>query len=308
MRRELFPSYLYPTESWKKYDTPVLRTGVIIGFMQSGKTVLARHLAARAYKAVVRSGYDDSQFVYLETHSLKRARKWVEEYLPSSTRFLFIFVDDAVKYAHSRQKNVEETSYFVDVRHWTIKQGLITILYATQNFKLLDSIMRYGQVYMWKTVPLEFYLEKEAKQWTLRYIGLQEMVQVLLRLTSDVYDNDPQRSIEALRQAVVRIPLKNYGPKLYQGITMEAPPRSVWHKSWESEEDEDEADEYNYIDIGEARALARAVLRLIKMNNISFKMNRGKYLLVKQGETGEWRSLGPIIPLLERTGVELRTS
>ena len=312
MARELFPSYLYPTNTWRHLKTPDLRTSTLIGYMKSGKTVTARYIGGEAFEEITRRGYDDSEFIFIEARSLRQAKRWVSENLDDKVKFTMIFVDDAIGHAHSRQKNVEETSLYTDVRHWTIRRGLISILYATQNFRLLDSVMRYAQVYIWKTLPLEYYLEKDAKKWVLRYIGLPEMVKMLERITSMVYSTDPTEMLEGLRKAVVRIPMKKYGPKMFDGIPAKRPPRSRWVQVWRElgeEEDKGQGDTYNNININNVKALARAVLKLARTNGYHIRVYKGKYLRVRRKVDGknEEYSLGPIAQLLEDLGVNWRT-
>ncbi len=309
MGGELFPQYLYP-RVWKRLDTADIRTMTVIGYMKSGKTVFVEHVAARAFKElVVRCELDDSQFVFLRARSLRQAKRYVSEALePSRLRYLLVFVDDALSSAHSRQKNVEETTLFAEARHWSLSKGVIALAYATQDFKLLDKLMRYAQVYAWKTLPLEFYLEKEAKAWVLRYVGLAEAVQLLQQITWQVYSIDPNQVMEGLRKAVIRIPVQNYGPKVYDGIPKEQPPRHVTHNAWELEDEGEGEVVNNNIDVKWARALARALIRLAQVTGASLRVNRQRYIVAKvriNGETKEL-SLGPIAELLEELGVEWR--
>lgn len=298
----MFPDYLFPIEAWKRYTTPVLRNATLIGYMQSGKTVLARHLATELYYRVVNAGYDDDAFRYIEVNDLKTAKSLVESVDLDRTRFFFIFVDDPLESAHSRQKNVEETALFARVRHWTIKRGLLVIIYSTQYFELLDRVMRHAMVYIWKTLPFEYFVEPEAREKMLKYIGNPDFVHVLEALTMAIYDNDPETSIVAQKKAVVRIPMKKYGPKLYDEIPLEEPPRNVWLLPERGDEEKRECesvnDEINYY-INVVKKARRALAKLVgvaQARGVKFRLNRDKYLIAEWREDGRRRytSLGNV--------------
>ena len=290
----MFPRYLWDAD-WQKYKTPVLRSMTVIGYMQSGKTTFVRYLAHLLHEYATGKGYDDTQIAYVEAPSLQVAKEEIPHILDAEKiRYMMVFVDDAIKSAHSRQHNVEETKLFSDVRHWTLPRGVLITVYATQDFRLLDRLMRNALVYAWKTLPLEWWVstDQNAKKQILSWIGDPDIVDLLEAITQAIYSNDPERSLAALQTAVARIPVQRWGPRPIKGIQPYTPPQEIWHRI-EPIEDEGENKGYNNID---ARVLLRAVERLLRYlhgEGYRLKWNRSKYLMIRS-PSGKEYSLGPL--------------
>ena len=301
----MFPRYLWQSE-WEKYKSPVLRSMTIIGYMQSGKSTMIRYLAYLMHRDLTARGYDDSEIAYIEASNLQRAK----EELPGTLdvdriRYMFVFVDDAINAAHSRRHNVEETKLFSNVRHWAMQRGVLITVYATQDFRLLDRLMRNAMVYAWKTLPFEWWVstERDARNKILAWIGDHDIVDLLEAITRAIYSNDADKSLAALQTAVVRIPVQNWGPRPIRGIKPLEPPRSITYRlESESESVKD------CISISDARMLATGIVKLAGVNNVRLRVNREKYLVGTIRENSEKRefSLGPIVPLLEQLGIDWR--
>jgi len=209
-----------------KSETPALRTGVLIGFMGSGKTVTGRWLAMHVERE------HPGETIYIEAPSLAIARRlWQEGYpgLPEETRRrvrrVFIFVDDAILYAHSRSKNVEETQLFATVRHWANpgRGGIVYVLYATQDFKLLDRLMRGSMMYVWKTLPFQWYVgSRQDRAEIARWVGDPEALDLLQEFTRYIYETS-SISDQAKRTAIIRVPVLRSKPWITNRVRLIGP-------------------------------------------------------------------------------------
>ena len=292
----MFPGYLWGAD-WQKYKTPVLRSMTVIGYMQSGKTTFVRYLAHLLHDYATRKGYDDTQIAYVEAPSLQAAKEEIPNMLDTGKiKYMMVFVDDAIKAAHSRRHNVEETMLFSDVRHWTIPRGVLITVYATQDFRLLDRLMRNALVYTWKTLPLEWWIstERDARSKILAWIGDHDIVDLLEAITIAIYSNDPTRSIQALQTAVVRIPVQRWGPRPIRGIQPLEPPQSIWYRV----DTETENEEHDTIDIGVLLHGYRRLLPLLAAEGYRFRRSQGKYLEVKT-PSGRRVTIGPLADIPE---------
>jgi len=287
----MFPGYLWGAD-WRSYRSPVLRSTTIIGYMQSGKTTMVRYLAYLMYREVTEKGIDDSQIAYVEASNLQAANNELPSIIDMNRiRYLMLFVDDAIKSAHSRRHNVKETELFSDVRHWSMKRGVLITVYATQDFRLLDRLMRNAMVYVWKTLPFEWWVSTDhnSKKQILAWIGDPDMVDLLEAITQAIYSNDSRRSLQALQTAIVRIPVQRWGPRPIRGIRPIEPPRSIWYRI----EGEGEKEEDKNMDSG---LLLHALTRLLNHlggEGYRYKWNRDIYLMVKT-PLGKEISLGPL--------------
>lgn len=289
----MFPAYLWGAD-WQKYKTPVLRSMTVIGYMQSGKTTFVRYLARLLHDYATTRGYDDTQIAYVETPSLQAAKEEIPRMLDTGKiRYMLVFVDDAIKAAHSRRHNIDETMLFSDVRHWTITAGILITVYATQDFRLLDRLMRNALVYTWKTLPLEWWIstERDARSKIVAWIGDHDIVDLLEAITIAIYSNDSARSIQALQTAVVRIPVQRWGPRPIRGIRPIEPPRSIWYRIEEAGEGEKEED--TNINAGLILHALTRLLNHLGGEGYRFKWNRGRYLIAKT-PLGKEISLGPL--------------
>ena len=302
----MFPRYLWGAEWWR-YGSPVLRSSTIIGYMQSGKTTMARFLAYKMHRDVTGKGVDDSQVAYVEAPSLQVANEQLPSILDMDrVRYVMLFVDDAIKSAHSRRRNTVETMLFSDVRHWSMDRGVLVTMYATQDFRLLDRLMRNAMVYIWKTLPFEWWVstEQNARRQILAWIGDHDVVDLLEAITKAIYSNDAEKSLAALQTAVVRIPVQNWGPRPVRGIKPLEPPSSITYVL-EGEGERGNSGIYRAEDV---TALAEAVIRLARVTNTLLKVNKGRYLVARIYDEGETReiSLGPIAEIMGELGIEWR--
>jgi len=289
----MFPGYVWRAD-WQKYKTPVLRSMTVIGYMQSGKTTFVRYLAYLMHREITENGIDDSAIAYVEAPSLQLAKQEIPSMVDvDKIRYMMVFVDDAIKSAHSRRHNVEETMLFSDVRHWTIERGVLITVYATQDFRLLDRLMRNALVYAWKTLPFEWWVstERDARQRILSWIGDPDIADLLEAITQAIYSNDPERSLAALQTAVVRIPVQRWGPRPVRGIQPREPPASIWYRI--EPQDEDESDSSNNIDPKPLLRALERLLRYLRGEGYRIKWNRKKYLII-ESPTGKSTSLGPL--------------
>ncbi len=287
----MFPNYLWGAD-WTRYKSPVLRNMTVVGYMQSGKTTYVRYLARLMYKYATRKGADDSEIAYIETPSLKRAKEEIKTIIDiERTRYLMLFVDDAIKSAHSRRHNILETQLFSDIRHWSMRKGVLIVVYATQDFRLLDRLMRSAMIYSWKSLPFEYWIgDRETRRKIHTWIGDPDIVRLLEAITQAIYSNNPEKSISALQTAVVRIPVQRWGPRPVKGILPLTPPSHIWHRITEQDGEGETQEE---IDTG---LILHALIRLLKHlrgEKYLLKWNRGKYLIIKTPK-GREISLGPL--------------
>jgi len=292
----VFPRYLWGAD-WRRYHTPVLRSMTVVGYMQSGKTTFVRYLAHLMHRELTGKGVDDGEIAYVEAPSLQAAQRQLQSMLDlDRVRYLMLFVDDAVKSAHSRRHNVEETKLFSDVRHWSMKRGVLITVYATQDFRLLDRLMRNAMVYAWKTLPFEWWVSTDpnARRQILAWIGDPDIADLLEAITQAIYSNDPEKSLAALQTAVVRIPVQRWGPRPVKGIQPRAPPPEVWYRvEGDNGGGEGERGDSDTID---PRPLLHALDRLLRyLAGLGFRLkwNRQNYLIVKT-PAGRELSLGPL--------------
>ena len=295
----MFPQYLWGAE-WAKYRSPVLRTMTVIGYMQSGKTVFVRFIAKLMHDTLVKQGVDDSQIAYIETPSLQAAKDALETgelgIDAEKLNYMFVFVDDAIRSAHSRRNNIVETMLFSYARHWTLKRGVLIIAYATQDFRLLDRLMRNAHVYAWKSLPFEWFVSTDSKsrEIIVKWIGDVDVLEYLEAMTRAIYSNKAEKSLAALSQAVVRIPILGWGPRIVRGIKPEAPPDRIYYVI-----DEDERKEDTDID---AETWRRALCRLVHVlvnERWRFHRNREVYTLARS-PSGKSYSLGPTYEIISQ--------
>lgn len=171
--------YLSYKESIKDVAPAIV---TIVGYMWSGKTTLAKTIAA-----LIQQAFPDEVNIFYARRFLD-----VAQYVKSNAkkdkslvkkRYQMLIIDDAVRYAHSRRsmQNVDDTSEFFEVRHVFMKQGMergiVAAFFLTQRWKSLDTIFRNAYAVIFKTVIAQDYNEQRELTRLLRehYRTLQDI-------------------------------------------------------------------------------------------------------------------------------------
>ena len=224
----------------KRIDAGVeLRTITMVGYMGTGKTTMAKHLVAKAYRELKKRKVKDKEILALHFYraNVKAIIDYVEEnYDPSRLQYLYLINDDAVYSNISRRSlsavNVEDARRYVVIRHELKKMGfdgVLIVFHMTQLYYLLDKVLRDAQVLVFKSVSRD-----STERKTLSMLLGRHYYRILKQLTDAIYAGTKEQLKKALSTAVVVVGTQ----KLIYTFKKEDPPSKIYKEISPSEVEE----------------------------------------------------------------------
>ena len=160
--------YIAPPDFVQEKMSNPLRSMLIVGAMNSGKTTWTLSLIARGIQKLLDEGKDDSELGVVHTLGINmhKAIKEVKGTLDlGKLKYLYWFSDDApaAEGMHSRRssssENVHESMFYTRIRHKLLKlgfNGFLFVAHATQVYHLIDiTFRRLSKLKVFKDYPDE---------------------------------------------------------------------------------------------------------------------------------------------------------
>lgn len=222
----------------KRMDEGVeLRTITIVGTMGSGKSTMAKHLVARAYRHLTGKGYDDSQILAL--HFDRSNIPLIIDYVRrnfdlSNVEYLYLINDDASYLNISRGSlsyaNVESVRQYIAIRHRFADMGfdgVLIVFHLTQMYYLLDKALRDSYVLAFKSISKD----PTERDMVLKLLG-GEGLNYLISIHQALSSGNREQFEEAIKKALVLIGSRI---KVEYDVIKEEPPESIYYKIDERE-------------------------------------------------------------------------
>ena len=202
--------YLTPP---KKENRIQLRTHTIVGYMESGKTTMAKSLLARIIETIYKRGYEN----VLGLYSLNFADviKYLDERndMVMGSDYIYIIIDDAALFQMSREfgavQNIYASKLFYYIRHIFEKyfEGTIIVNWLTQRLHALDVNLRESPLISFKSMV------NDPNDKKLMYLLLgKKVVEKLSEIDYKIYvlhdDRSKKYSAVRLRSGPKGKPLK----------------------------------------------------------------------------------------------------
>lgn len=214
----------------KRTDKGVeLRSVTIVGYMGSGKTTMAKHLIAKAYRELKKRKVKDKEILALHFYraNINIMLSYLEENVdPSNLRYLYLINDDAVYQNISRRSmsgiNVEDARQYVVIRHKLEElgfDGVLIVMHMTQLYYLLDKVLRNSPVLIFKTISRD----SEERRVVARLLG-KHYYKMLRQVTDAILCGDKEQLEQAINLAIVVVGTK----RLLYKLKKEEPPAKIY--------------------------------------------------------------------------------
>jgi len=133
----------------------------IYGYMKSGKTTLSRKIGAKIEERCEEKKWG---FIFIEGRRQQDVLNYIEENKDEirGLDYIMITYDDAGRFFMSRESATKERREtlkdFMEIRHFFegigFRQGIVSILFNIQFYRLLDKTMRNAPMGIWKSMVL----------------------------------------------------------------------------------------------------------------------------------------------------------
>ncbi len=275
-----------------------LNAMIIVGTMGAGKTTWVLNKIGQAQQTLLAQGVDDDDILTAHAQRTKVSRivrsleKQVD--LPR-VRYLYLFNDDALagEGQHGRMfmshMNIAESQFYTMLRHELYRRGFrgfIFAVHATQVYHLLDKTFRTtAKIHAFKDMPMDPRDRREIGLMLGRayYRALREISRKIWAPASR------QELVEGLSSCVVKFLGKKKVVKARPYRTVNYLKIVVDKESKSKEPDVDQI-------MLENKVLKEAVKRILAMPGVRVQVDKRRYVNVKIN--GQWRSLGPIAPII----------
>ena len=191
--------YLTPP---KKEGKVRLRTHTIVGYMESGKTTMAKSIIANIDDIIYKKGYENILGVY--SLSFVDVIEFLDEKndMVMNSDYIYIIIDDAALFQMSREfgavQNIYASKLFYYIRHIFEKyfEGTIIVNWLTQRLYALDVNLRESPLISFKSMV------NDPNDRKLMYLLLgKKIIRRLGEIDYEMYvkHNDEVKSFAALR-------------------------------------------------------------------------------------------------------------